>query len=822
MADLNVILNGRARDRGLRAYLRNAVRMTEDLSRSAGKADRALGRLSVVPAGAMPGGGRARAGRAAGEAAPRRRSARTVDEEVDAIKRLEIKPARRRVSSSASFSKAIDAAMRQAEREARAMERSAKAAEKKAKSQEDAARKAEASARQFSSVLNASLRDAPAAFGRYAKANMRPMAGGADPGASRGGGGGSGRGRNVELGANLAIAGQEFEQLGAKTEQGLRSSYEAFRDYETAIAEVTTVTSSISEKQIKEITNQALATFGGQPVDQVRAFYEVVSAGAMDAKSATEQLHAANLLAVGGRASVETSVQALSKGVANFASQGETANTVADSLFVAVQLGNARVEEMARALPNVASAASQAGLTLDETNASIAVLSKRMGTAQIGSNALQQALSNIQKPTKGAREEAERLGVDFSVAGVKAAGSWDAFIDTIANNPNFDENTLAKLFDSSEARSAIGNLIDGNKDLETTMVAMSAKEGAAAAATARMMDTTAQRAAQLEAKWGMLKIQAGEALIPALTDLAAELGPIIEGTTLWMKENGDSAAILAKYAIGITVVSKALGVLMSATSMVSSITGVASGALSSFGGTASKVGGQSDTAAGKIGKLSGAVGGANVVFAAATALILGFELALANASQSVEVEHDRLDKLNKSTEEGGLGASFQKMNEKGEMVDKTEEELLMERRQRLIEDVNAKSKQRAVGGGYRSGDDSVFGRLKGGAAGAFNAVTGVSEDLERQERQAQLDLANFDAQFGDRLGLSSGQRQTATPLAERSNVAADWMTNGMQDQAGGGLGEMLELMRQQIDLNQRIAENTAASGKGPSMEAGLT
>ena len=809
MADLNVILNGRARDRGLRAYLRNAVRMTEDLSRSASKADRALGRLSVVPAGAMPGGGggRARAGRAAGEAAPRRRSARTVDEEVDAIKRLEIKPARRRVSSSASFSKAIDAALRQAEREARAMERSAKAAEKKAKSQEDAARKAEAASRQFSSVLNASLSEAPAAFGRYAKSNMRPMGGGSDPGASRGGGGG--RGRNVELGANLSIAGQEFEQLGAKTEQGLRSSYEAFRDYETAIAEVTTVTSSISEKQIKEITNQALATFGGQPVDQVRAFYEVVSAGAMDAKSATEQLNAANLLAVGGRASVETSVQALSKGVANFASQGETANSVADSLFVAVQLGNARVEEMARALPNVASAASQAGLTLDETNASIAVLSKRMGTAQIGSNALQQALSNIQKPTKGASDEAERLGIDFSVAGVKAAGSWDAFIDTIANNPNFDENTLAKLFDSSEARSAIGNLIDGNKDLETTMVAMSAKEGAAAAATARMMDTTAQRAAQLEAKFGMLKIQAGEALVPALTELAQELGPVIEATTLWMKENGDTAATLAKYALGITVVSKAIGVLMSATSMVSSITGVASGALSSFGGSASKVGGQSDTAAGKIGKLSGAVGGANLVFAAATALILGFELALANAGQAVDVEHDRLDKLNKSTEEGGLGVSFQRTNDKGELVDKTEEELLMERRNRLIEDVNAKTMTRAVSGGYTQGDNSILGTLKAGSRGAFNAATGVSSELERQERQAQLDLANFDAQFGERLGVTT-----------QSNIQGAFA--GAREQGPGGFAELAELMRQQVQASTRIADNTAASGKGPSMEAGLT
>jgi TP901 family phage tail tape measure protein len=716
---------------------------------------------------------------------------------------MEVKPARRQVQTAATFSNALDRALASAQREikqqdaararaTKAAEREAKAAERRAMSFDDIARRQEVEARAMRRARS------------RARATMGPDDSLPTRSSSRGGRGG------VELGANLAIAGQEFEQLGAKTEQGLRSSYEAFRDYETAIAEVTTVTSTMSEDQIKKITGASLAAYGGKPVDQVRAFYEVVSAGAMDEKSATEQLDAANKLAVGGRADVAVAVQALSKGVANFSSKGETAATVADSLFVAVQLGNARVEEMARALPNVASAASQAGLTLDETNSSLAVLSKRMGTVQIGSNALQQALSNIQKPTKGARKEAKRMGIDFSVAGVQAAGSWDKFIDTIADNPKFDENTLAKLFDSSEARSAIGNLIDGNKDLEATMVAMSKKEGAAAAATARMMDTTAQRAALVEAKFGLLKIQAGEALVPALTELAQELGPVIEGTTLWMKENGDTAAIIAKYALGITIASKALGVLFSATSMISSITGLAGGAMSSMGGTMDSVGGKATANAGKIGKLGAAVGSANLVFAAAAVAILAFEVALQRAGQTVEAEHDRLDQLNKSTEEGGLGVSFTKKNEKGETVEKTENELLMERRNRLVADVNAKAKQ-AQNAGTGAASDNLGGKVLQGWGAIINKTTGVSDDLDRQKLQADLDLARFDRQYGGQLGLSEEQRHTSADIY-----------GGVLTGEGSAFAEMVALMKQQNDLSQKIASNTAAGGNGPSMEAGLT
>jgi len=776
MAKLNVILEAKAKDRGTRKYLRDLTKLadqyTESLNRAVA-ASRQMGDLPSLPT--LPaGGGRGRGGRGGGRRAPAR-------EDRPRRRRREPRGDGRRARLERDFDRALTTAVKEAKAQARAMDRQEKLARKAARNIENLS-DAQLVEIETQKEINRRRR-------RAAKAAAKEKLG-RDPTLKRGG-------SRLEFAENLAVVSGEFEQAGARIEEGVRGSFDAFKDYEKGIVEISTLTDEIPVDKIRQITSDAAEQFGGLPTDQTAAFYSIVSAGATSAAEAQEQLTFANKLAIGGVASQEEAVLAISKSVANFKNQGETAATAADSLFTAVKRGQTTVAEMARALPAVAQAASDSGLSLDETNAAIAVLSTRFPSAKEGATALRQALANISKPTKGAREEAKRLGIDFSTAGIEAAGGLEEFILKLRAAEKFDENTLAKLFDSTEARAAVGGLINGMEDYRSVLADMEKKQGASDQAFAKMSETSAQKAKQLEAQWELLKIQAGEALVPALQSIAEELGPFLAGLTDFVRDNPKVVGQLAKLAIGAAVFARAAAGVSSALSMWNALAGVSMTKMGGLSGAVDKVGASSSKTSKLAGGMQKTMGALPAVFVGAQLAILAFNAVLDAAQKPLEEYENAI----KRVEQEQQNISFK--DEQGK--EKSDEQLLLERRNRLIAVVNAsrKAESEARVGGVDD-DANLLQKSIGGYAGLLNQVTGVQDDLQRQRQQAERDLERFDEQYAAQIGLSEEQ------TFERE---------------GGGLfdeGSMLDMMRRNAEANEKIAENTAGKQwwEGPSMEAG--
>ncbi len=545
---------------------------------------------------------------------------------------------------------------------------------------------------------------------------------------------------NMDLAGDAASAAQEWRHFGGEVRGGIEASVSSFMDYEKAIADVTTVTEEIPVDQIKQITTDAVREFGGLPTDQVAAFYEIVSAGATDAKSATEQLTQANILAIGGQAEAADAVLAISKGVSNFKEQGATATEVADSLFVAVQKGQANITQMARALPRVAQAASATGLSLDETNAALAVLSLKSPTAEEGATNLKAALSNIQKPTKAAREEAKRLGIDFSVAGVKAAGGFDKFLLKLRASEKFNDNSLAKLFDSSDARAAVGALMSDMEGYQSTLDAMGNKEGQAAKAYDKMADTNAQKAEKLKAEWELLKITAGEALIPALSELGKQVGPILKNVTQWIKDNPKLAGTIAKVALGVAGLSMVLGPVISGVSLLTSTLGLGQGAFAALGPAAGGAGKALGAIAAKIGPAGGLYAAAAV---GAFALGAAFGTWLDNKFGISDFLADTVGHMT------GLNQEMRRLERatpsKIQHEGRSDEQVLLDQRQRLLDDLAAKKK--LAGDAWIDPGDVKAGLLE----------------------QAQGDLRNFDRANAEKLGLSDTERFDNAGLSDAIN-----------------------------------------------------
>jgi TP901 family phage tail tape measure protein len=828
MATINVILQAKARDKGVHKWLAGATKLADGFADSLGRAKTAMGGIGSGGLGSLAAAGRGRGGgggttRAAGGGGGRDtatsfdKAMRSAQRSREQASRQETRDAGRQVAMLA----------RAGQQRVRASQRAAKNLEALSDDQlRERAIQREINSRRSRAARNSARESLGADPTKPGRAKMGPFG-------------------KLEFAENLSVAGGEFEQFGGKVEQGIRGSFDAFKDYEKKVAEIGTITEAVTLDQIDAIAKTAVGEFGGKPIKQAEALQKVMSMGAATAADAQAQLMAANKLGIAGSASVEDSVVAISKAMANF--KDVDAKQTADAMFAVTQASSAEVGDLAQALPRVAAGAAAAGLTLQETVGTIGQLSNKLPDANQAVTGMIQMLSNISKPTKRARTEAKRLGIDFSVAGIEAAGGWEEFLLKLRASEKFDENTLAKLFDSSEARIAVAAITEDMEGLHKNLNAQTNAAGGTEKAYAKMTDTAAHKAALLDGQWEVLKIQAGQELVPALLGVADAVAPIIKGVREWISENPNLAATIAKVAVGTVIAAKAAGVLISAYSMWQTISAVSqlgnmklTASTTTLTTAVAKQGTAMSTTAKLGGGLKSMAGALPAVFAGAAVAIVAFNLVLDEAQKSltkyedkIKAVEDQQKKIEFSREatsgeqtkfEADKAAKIAALQEqrkgargkaKAEIdaqiaaaetstigpVQKTENELLMERRNRLIDVTNASrtAAYESTGGG---GDANV---VLAGWSGLLNAATGVTDELESQQKQAELDLARFDEQYGAQLGL--GDTAFKAPGGEGA---------GFYGEAG-----MLASLQELVAATQMVATNTART-TGPSMEAGLS
>lgn len=297
----------------------------------------------------------------------------------------------------------------------------------------------------------------------------------------------------------------------------LSEARRAASDFGKAIGEVSTLTSEsvIPTSQLRDITLGLSDEFGGAPVDQAKALYNAISAGASDAASAAAVMTAANKLAIGGVTDVNSALDGLTSTLNAYGQSFTEAGAASDTFFVAVKAGKTTVGELSRVVGRVAPTANALGVTMDELFASIAAVTTQGLKTSEATTGLKAAFANIIKPTKDAADEAKRLGIDFSAAALRSKG-LSKFLGEITSSGKFTEDSLQKLFSSVEGLNAITALTaNDSAKLTETLEAMESKAGATSDAFGKMSSTMAFQESQLDATIEKTKILVGEALEPA-------------------------------------------------------------------------------------------------------------------------------------------------------------------------------------------------------------------------------------------------------------------------------------------------------------------
>lgn len=312
-----------------------------------------------------------------------------------------------------------------------------------------------------------------------------------------------------------------------------------FAEFQKGMAEVSTLVTK-SPAEMAELTDgvrKLAREYGADHVASAKALYSTISSGVEDTGAAMQVLTVANKLAVGGATEVDIAVTGLTSSVNAYAAAGLTAAEASDAFFVASAIGQASPEALATSIGQIAPTAVAAGVSFNDLLASIGAITTVIPSTSEATSGLRGVLTAVLDPSKEARDEAKRLGIQFNATALKTMG-LKKFIEQLAKAKGFGAESAAKLFGRVEAGNAVMVLAGNNMaTLNGAVEKMGQKAGATDKAFAKMEQSLDHQAKVARAKANDIAISIGEKLAPiavkALTKISKWVDDNRENIERW-------------------------------------------------------------------------------------------------------------------------------------------------------------------------------------------------------------------------------------------------------------------------------------------------
>lgn len=245
--------------------------------------------------------------------------------------------------------------------------------------------------------------------------------------------------------------------------------------------------------------------------------YQVISNGVPE-DNWIDYLNKSGKASVGGIADLGETVKVTSTVIKNYGLAWDAAESVQDKIQLTAKKGVTSFEQLAQALPRVTANASTLGVSIDELLASFATLTGVSGNTNEVATQMAAIFTALVKPSSEATEMAEKMGIEFNAASIKAAGGLRNFLTQLdasvkeyaAANGVLEQEVYAKLFGSAESLRALTPLINQLAEKFSENVDAMANSAGTVNATYNEMSSTGRATTQ------MLKNQLG-----AITDVVA-------------------------------------------------------------------------------------------------------------------------------------------------------------------------------------------------------------------------------------------------------------------------------------------------------------
>lgn len=308
-------------------------------------------------------------------------------------------------------------------------------------------------------------------------------------------------------------------------------SVQAFSDYESGIAEVSTLLPDASKAEMDQLgegAKQIALDTGAEINDVTSAMYQAISAS-VPQDQVLDFLRTAEKAATGGVTDMETAVDAITSVTNAYGTDTISATEASDKMFSAVKLGKTTFDELAGSLYNVVPTAVGAGVSFDDITGALAAMTAQGVPTSVATTQLRQAIVELSDSGSNTGKKFKELaGTGFRDFIAQGNNLSDAFqiMQQEADKTGVGVN---ELFSSVEAGNAVLSLSGDHAQLfADDIAAMQDSSGATDTAYGKMTDTVAHRSELMKAQFEDIKLSAGEALEEGLGGAVSAIGDNID------------------------------------------------------------------------------------------------------------------------------------------------------------------------------------------------------------------------------------------------------------------------------------------------------
>lgn len=227
----------------------------------------------------------------------------------------------------------------------------------------------------------------------------------------------------------------------------MKESVKAFREFETRIAEVSTILGSeqlpLIDRLTSGIENLSMA-YGQATSDMSKGMYDILSA-AFDAENALVLLTIATRASIAGLSDIRTSVDIFTTVLNTYGMRVEQATNVSNILFQSVVRGKFQFHDLEQALGYIAPIASQAGIAFNELMASLSTATRHGLHLDMASRGLAMAISGIVNPTEKTTKAAEKYGIEIGGLAIRVMGLHGWFEKLNAATKEYGKSIMGEL-----------------------------------------------------------------------------------------------------------------------------------------------------------------------------------------------------------------------------------------------------------------------------------------------------------------------------------------------------------------------------------------
>ena len=381
----------------------------------------------------------------------------------------------------------------------------------------------------------------------------------------------------------MATAGRDMSRFGRMSLGAMTSVLNVFADFDQKMGDVAAVTRGLAEdpamfqairdkaKEIGEATKftaveaasgfEMLGMAGVDAADQLKMIDHVMN------------LSAAGALGLGQATDIATDV------MMGFNLEADQMGRIADVLAVGATSATTTVAGLGKGLSKVAPAAAQLGVSLEETTAFLAAFANMGIKGGIGGRSLRRILISLVAPSKRARKEMRRLGVDVTDAEGKMRRPVEIFQDLTTALRKLPEakriQKLHKIFQAFGMVGAAGAVNQFNKALEKApenteevndIIAILGRmmdgTGESAEMAGRRMDTMRGDSLKLTSALQGAAITIGEEFNDELRAAIREVTEAVRSFGEWAKEHPRLIKFIGKLWAGVATLAVVFGPLI--------------------------------------------------------------------------------------------------------------------------------------------------------------------------------------------------------------------------------------------------------------------